>query len=355
MHIVVIGGGFGGIACLKRMLSLLPYETYTLISENEHFVFTPLFIDALVDSALESKASRKLSEIFTQKNCSLVIDKVTQVDLDQRAITAQSGRKMTYDKLIFSQGSRTHFYGIEGAQEHCFSYKTANDIPLLRQKIRKNDFSTVAIIGAGATGIELACALRKLLPEKRIVLVELLDILLPQVSAGFRKKALAALAGQKIELLLQHKVSKIGPNTLFFADGNTLQSSCNIWTAGIAPNEIPTTPAAEKKKGAFTVDAFFHLKGRTDAFAIGDCAYLEQSPLPATAQAAEQSGKAVAGIIAAEAQGKAPKPFQFTQKGFILSLGDKAIGNFFGMTLDGKFAKKLRDWYYGKKFKEMAG
>ena len=199
------------------------------------------------------------------------------------------------------------------------------------------------IVGAGPTGVELACKLADLIDgAASIRLLEMGDEILPGSTAFNRERAQAALERKGV-VQLNTSVREVKSSTAVLADGAVLRHSGLVWTAGSSPAVPAIAPAPALDRGRLAVEADLRLVGSLNTFALGDLSSRPGSPWPASAQVAMQQGDATAAAIATLRRGEEPQPFQFEDRGEMLSLGfGDATLTGMGLTLAGPLAFQLR-------------
>lgn len=350
-HILIIGGGFGGVYAAKQLLHHFKHVkdiAITLISKTNYFLFIPMLHEVATGGLCGHDLTEPFREIISSKNFHFLKDTILSIDLNKKTVKTAT-TNLAYDYLVLATGSTTNFYNVPGAEQHALTLKSLEDahtikrhlIESVEQAFKKPDteerkkYTSVAIIGAGATGIELSIEIKELMDQllknnpnnsdtPTITLIQRGDAILPQFPE-LRKDVEKALINHHITLLLNSPVSEITDHEVRIASGTTIHANTIIWTAGITPNTIPTTPPVTNKQGYLEVNQFLQLTKYPTVFAIGDCAsYIPPGktlPMPALAQVASEEGKHAAKNIINLITNKSLQPFIYDLRGILLSLG----------------------------------
>lgn len=345
---VVIGGGFGGMSAIQTLRHRHPDIPVVLIEPRERFVFQPLLYELLSGELQSWEVAPELNQLTAAWGVSWLQDRVVRIDTRQRSLTLASGRSLPWRQLLITAGSQCNDYGIPGVREHSLSFRDDHDVQLLRQRIatlkQRSGDAALVIVGAGATGVELACKLADLLDGAAALhLIERGTTILPSSTAFNRERANVALERRNITVHLNTAVSAVQKDQVMLQPGGVLRHQGLIWTAGSQAVSIPIQPAPPLDRGRFSIDANLQVEGQEAVFAIGDISSCSEERWPATAQVAMQQGVAAADALAAERRGNPPQPFQFVDRGEMLSLGvgDAALTGM-GVTLAGPIAFQIR-------------
>lgn len=333
-HIVIIGGGFGGV---KAALELVtdPRFQVTLISTHKDFhIYGTLY--RVVTGGSMKIASVPLSEIFAGKNIDIVIDKAVKLNRNARSITTKGGQVLHYDALICALGVGTNYFGIKGLEEFSFGIKTpaeAEDLKshLHRQLIEKEKEADLnyIIVGGGPTGVELAGALpsyiRKIskqhgLPrrEVRIELIEASPRILPQMPRDISLTVKRHLRKQGVRVMTQKAVQAQTADSLL-VNGRPIKSQTVIWTAGTTNN--PFFAAQNFQLAAnHKVRVNHFLQTEPDIYVIGDNA---DTPYSGMAQTALSDGKFVAENLKRITDGEDPHPYHARKPIYVMPAGPR--------------------------------
>ncbi len=362
-QVCILGGGFGGLYTALRLNQLPwpdPAPTITLVDQNDHFLFTPLLYE-LVTSELQTwEIAPPFTELLANTNIQFVQGTVQHIDLDQHLVTLDQNRSHSYDRLVLALGSETPREQVPGATEYALPFRTVADAYQLKQRLRKlepskTDKIRVALVGAGPSGVELACKLAdRLGPRGRLRLIDRNEQILTGVNAHNREVAHKALEDRGVWLDLETKVTKVEPQHItleYKSQVDTIPVDLVLWTVGtaIAPS-IQAMPLAQTEQGRLRTEATLQIVDRPELFALGDLIDARDAAgerVPSTAQAALQQADYVAWNIWASLSNRAPLPFRYTHLGEMLTLGkDAATLAGLGVTLDGPFAYLARRLIY---------
>ncbi len=381
---VIVGGGFVGLFTALHLSHRHYSEPVILIDPNDRFVFKPLLYEHLSGEMQNEQVLPRYEKLLEGSNVTFIQDKVSKVDLQQRRLELASGLHYDYRYLVLGVGSIQGYLGTEGAEENAFAFRTQEDTIALEKHLReclqqasqaesaqREALLTVAIVGAGPSGVEIAATMADLLPqwyEKlgadfrniRIVLVNHgQEILKGDVNSHLRDTALDALKNRAIpvELVLGAKVTKVTSDRLEyqlqdFEEIKTLQTKTTVWTAGTATNPlIKTLPIDDKnrdKHGLPLVNTTLQLLNFPEVFAAGDCAVVQDRSYPPVAQIAYQEGANIAKNLIALSQNQELHPVNASMRGTLMKLGIRnGVANIFDkVKVDGRAGDSIRNLTY---------
>jgi NADH:ubiquinone reductase (H+-translocating) len=372
--VVILGGGFGGLGA-ARALRRAPVEI-TLIDRRNFHLFQPLMYQVATGSLSPGEIAAPLRSVLSkQKNVRVLLGEAVDVDPATRTVILADGGRFGYDTLIVATGSETSYYGNDDWKEWAPSIKTIEEATAVRHKIlyafeaaeRACDpaaikaWLTFIIVGAGATGLELAGALaeiaretlrhdfRAIRPqEAQIILIETAPRVLPPYPADLSAKAEKSLRKLGVDVRTSVKVVRID------ATGVTVQGDAAhehipartvLWAGGIVAAEfgkrLGTQLHAETDRaGRIKVLPDLTVPGHPEIYIIGDLALgfrADGRQLPGVAQVAMQGGSYVGRAIRARLEGaKAVPPFRYFDKGDMAVIGRaSAVANIFGLHISG--------------------
>jgi len=391
-HIVVVGGGAGGLELVTRLGNKLGKHRkarVTLVDAGLTHVWKPL-LHEVASGSLDASANEINYRAHARKHhYEFQLGRMSGLDRasrnliiapfhDEDGAEVVPERRIQYDTLVIAVGSTANDFGTPGAQEHCLfldSLKQARRFHnlMLNAFLRKNHEAAqgqehtlnISIIGAGATGVELAAELRlasRELPvygmnhlkpsDVSISVIEAADRILPALPARLSAAAHRQLEHQNIKVLSGQPVNEVRETSLVMKDGTDLPSDMTIWAAGIkAPAFLAELDGLEANKGnQLIVDQT--LKTTTDdhIFAFGDCAACPQPdsdrPVPPRAQAAHQQADALFKTLRNRLTGADPVPFVYNDHGSLINFSRyTTVGNLMGnlsgrsMYIEGKVAR----------------
>ena len=346
---MVVGGGFGGLFSALAVTARLPDRPVVLIEPQEHFHFQPLLYELLSGEMQPWEVAPTYRELLSSRGICWIQDRVSQINLTNQELSTASADRLTWGDLVLATGTELNDFGIPGVRDHAVGFRNQKDVTHLRERVqdlrqRREKDAALVIVGAGPTGVELACKLADLVDgSARIHLVEMGPGILPRSTAFNRERAAAALERRQVCLHLNTAVTRVDQDRVSFKDGSSLQHHGLIWSAGSRPALPQIQPPDHKPGEALRIGADLRVLGQEHVYALGDCARRVDDPWPATAQVAMQQGDAIAAALSATAQGQQPEPFQFQDRGEMLSLGvGDATLTGMGITLAGPLAFQIR-------------
>ncbi|MHB9296416.1 NADH dehydrogenase [Pillotina sp. SPG140] len=384
--ILIIGGGYGGIAAAKKLAKHYRRNkdvTITVVDKQPfHTLMTELH--EVAGYRVEPDSVRiPYAKVFgASKKIQVQLDTITSIDFQKKQ--AQSAtRTYPYDYLLLGTGAEPNFFGIPGIQEHSFTLWSYNDAIKLRHHIEKVFENAVAeqnrvkrqrmlsfvVAGAGFTGIEMAgellewrdtmCA-KWLIPQTdvKISIVEAMNSILPMFEADLRGKIEYYLKNHGVEVLTSTAIVGAEEGIVKLKDGSTLTTDTFIWTAGVDGSnfaeslEIQKGPFGKKveankrnRRGRILVNDEMRSIDYPNVFATGDNIwFIEQDkPLPQIVETALQTGETAARNIAAAIDNTQAKKFKSNYHGFMVSVGGKyAVSNAMGIKLSGLLAQFMK-------------
>ncbi|HEY9132288.1 MAG TPA: NAD(P)/FAD-dependent oxidoreductase [Dyella sp.] len=358
-HVVILGGGFGGLAA-ARELAKAPVRI-TLIDRRNHHVFQPLLYQVGTAGLSAPSIAAPLRRILRkQTNVTVLMDEARGVDTAAKQVRLPQG-SLDYDFLIVATGATHAYFGHDQWAQLAPGLKTLDDAFVIRRRIllafehaeREDDpakrqaWLNFVIVGAGATGVELAGALaeiaRHTLPREfrrsdprkaNVLLVEAG----PRVLAGF-DEALSAKARTQLERLgVQVRtgmaVSAIDEHGVSLGN-ERIEARTVLWAAGVAASPLGATLGAPTDRaGRVQVTPDLSLPGHPEIFVIGDLATVTQphgKPVPGVAPAAKQMGRHAGRCVRARIAGQAGDiPFRYRDAGSLATIGRMAAVAQFG-------------------------
>ncbi|WP_434722593.1 NAD(P)/FAD-dependent oxidoreductase [Mesorhizobium sp. RIZ17] len=372
--VVVVGAGFGGLE-LTRALAGSPVRI-TMIDKRNHHLFQPLLYQVATTSLATSEVAWPIRHLLrNRKDVTTLLGNVTGVDRAGKRVLFEDGGSVPYDTLVLATGARHAYFGHDEWEPFAPGLKTLEDATTIRRRIllafeqaeretdpvKRQALLTLAIVGGGPTGVELAGTIVELAHDTlrgefrnidtrqaRVVLIEAGDRILanfaPQLS-DYARKALERL-GVTVEL--GRPVTRLDAQGVVFGDRH-LPARTIIWAAGVA-----ASPAAEwlgapaDRAGRVIVEPDLTVPGNPDIFVIGDTAHVlrpDGKPVPGVAPSAKQEGKHVAATIKARLAGDtATRPFQYRHAGDLATIGKRAAAIDFGWI---KLTGWLAWWLWG--------
>ena len=382
-RIVIVGGGFGG---LFTALDLTGTADVTLISDEDHFLFTPMLYEYLSGEVEEWHIAPSQKELLDDE-VEFIRDEVVSVDLNVHTVSLKTRpAPISYDILVLGVGGVSNFAGVEGAAEHSIPFRKIADADELRRRmvdaldhvppeLPPQDTQralTFAVVGAGASGVELSTKIADLLRdafkrralrgEPRVLVIEMGDQVVPGMGEEIREIVEDALLTSHVEVHTLTRVVRVGEKTLTFEhEGRQteIETAAVAWTGGVRVNPLIERLQVEKtKRGLLLVKPTLQLLSHENVFALGDIAFFEDaSPtLAGTAQLALQEAGLLAKNIKALLAGDELQTKHFAELGEAVSLGTEraavlAGGKVFGGALarQARFAlytSRLPTWHH---------
>jgi NADH dehydrogenase len=370
-HVVILGGGFGGLAAARALAKA--EVRVTLVDRSNHHIFQPLLYQVATGGLSPADISFPIrSAVRKQKNVQVLMGDVTAVDVAARQVEFE-GRRIDYDTLIAATGARNNYFGSDGWAEFAPGLKTVEDATAMRGKIlyafeaaeletdaaKRTAWLTFLVVGGGPTGVELAGALgeiandtlrddfRSIRPEEaRILLLDGSPRILPSYPEELSVKAERALIALGVRTRTGIRVSSIDEGGIT-AGAERIEARTVLWAAGVRASELGGQIAAQAglttdRGGRIPVQGDCSLAGHPEIFVIGDLAHFEAAgnPLPGIAPVAMQQGRYVAAAIRARLAGGRPvKPFVYWDRGNLATIGRaSAVGYFGKLKLSGRIA-----------------
>ena len=353
-RVVIVGGGFAGVNAARALRHA--DADVLLIDRRNHHIFQPLLyqVATAVLSPAEIAAPIRPLEV-KQRNLSVLLAEVTGVDVASSTIEASSpglgNRKIAYDYLVVAAGARPSYFGHDEFAQFAPGLKNLSDAEAIRAKIlsafevaattedegERARQMTFVLVGAGATGVELAASLAQMVkvtlrgnfrsidPAKAsIILLDAGKRVLPTFAESLSRRVTRRLTKLGVKVLTGVKVETVDAQGVV-AGGNRIRSATVLWTAGVAASPIPKMLGAQTDRaGRALVDPFLKVVDAPGVYVVGDAASVVQNehPVPGVAQAAIQQGRYVGRLIAKELKGrKVKRPFRYFDKGNMAVVG----------------------------------
>lgn len=362
--ICILGGGFGGLYTALR-LSQLPWESTSkpeiiLIDQSDRFIFSPLLYELLTSELQTWEIAPLYQELLQGTSVTFHQATVSEINTAQQQVQLQQGQKINYDRLVLALGGETPLDLVPGAANHAYPFRTITDVYHLEERLRLLETSNpekirIAIIGAGYSGVELACKLADRLGEQgRFRLVEISDQILRTSPEFNRTAAKKALDERGVFLDLETKVVSIEEKTISLEYKNKVDEipvDLVIWTVGTkVSGVVKNLPLKRNQRGQITTTSKLQVLEHPEIFALGDladCTDAEGKQVPATAQVAFQQADYTAWNIWASLTNRPLLPFRYQPLGEMMALGiDNATLTGLGIKLDGSFAYLARRLAY---------
>jgi NADH dehydrogenase len=352
-HVVIIGGGFGGIYA-ARALKDAPVRV-TLIDRQNYHLFQPLLYQVATAALSPADIASPIRAILRkQRNATTLLAEAVDFDLDRREVILTDGR-VSYDYLVVATGARDNYFGHDEWRELAPGLKDLDDAVAIRQRIftaferaeretdpeRRAALLTFVVVGGGPTGVEMAGALGEIArqtlaqdfrhidpTQARILLVDGGDRLLRTYTPGLSASAQRQLARLGVETLTGRIVADVTPEGVTLQGGEQIRAATVLWSAGVLASPLGETLGVElDRAGRVSVNPDLSVPGHPELFVIGDLAAIngkQGQPLAGVAQVAIQSGRWAGENIARSVAGEPRTPFDYKNLGSMATIGRNA-------------------------------
>ena len=366
-HVVIIGGGFGGLSAAKA-LRHAPVRV-TVLDRHNHHLFQPLLYQVATATLSPGDIASPIRWILRKAgNTRVLLGEVRAIDLTTRRVTLEDGSVIEYDFLIVATGTSHTYFGHDDWAPYAPGLKTLEDALDIRRRIlvafehaeretdaaRQQRLLTFVLVGGGPTGVELAGTLAEIARQTRqefrnvdthatrIVLVEAGPTILPSFAPKLRDAARRSLLRLRIEVRENTRVTGVDANGVILG-AERLDAGTVLWTAGVAASAVTATLGVERDRaGRVVVERDLSVPGHREAFVIGDAAAFldaEGRQLPGVAQVAMQGGAHAARTVLQRMKREPSRPFVYNDKGSMAIIGrGSAIADVRGVRFSGPFA-----------------
>jgi NADH dehydrogenase len=367
---VVVGSGFGGmeaITDLERMFCEDGDVELLLIGSQNHLLFTPLLPQIASSYTDPRHITQAVREIRGRRKFRFLRENVRSVDVVNRRLILDS-ESIEYDALILAPGSRTDYFGIPGAAEFSWDYKSLQNAVELRDHIidlcehadhtedaaERQSLLTFVVVGGGYTGIELVTEMNDFLfryvartyrgirpGDIRLVVVEANSDILGGIGPKLAEHARNRLRSAAIELRTGTRVTRVFEDGVEIGGKDRIDAQTVIWTAGVRATQlVESLPGPHDRIGRAVVNGSLQLEGHPEVFIAGDAAAAASDPnAPRVAPVAMDHGGLAARNVAHLLRGEPLEEFRYSSKGMLVSLGmNYAVVNVAGIQVSGYFA-----------------
>ena len=366
-HVVIIGGGFGGLYAAR---TLAKYAVdITVIDRDNYHLFQPLLYQVATAALSAGDIASPIRSILRKfKNVRVIMGEVTDIDLNGKRVMLRDG-DYHFDYLINAAGATGTYFGHDEWEKYAPGLKTLEDALEIRCRIfcayetaerlpeespERDAYLTFVCIGGGPTGVEMAGSIvevatqtlkadfRSIDPRKtRVILLQSGDRILPDYPKDLSDSARRQLLEMGIEVRTHSRVTDITADGVY-AGETFIPCKTVVWGAGVAASPLGAKMGAPIDRGGrVIINADMSVPGHPNAFVIGDLANFNHGPkqLPGIAPVAIQMGVAVAHNIVNSIEGQPMKDFEYFDKGQIATIGrNSAVGLIFGLHVKGFIA-----------------
>jgi NADH:ubiquinone reductase (H+-translocating) len=366
-HVVVIGGGFGGLYAAKALRDG-PVRV-TVFDRRNHHVFQPLLYQVATASLSPADIAYPIRAILRrQQNTRVMLANVDGIDLDA-SLVRHGDKQVSYDYLVLAPGAETSYFGHDEWRDMASGLKTLDDALEMRRRVffafeaaeletderRRRALLTFVVIGGGPTGVELAGALGEIAHQTlarefrsidptttRICLVEAGDRVLATFPERLSRRAARDLQQLGVEVLTGSMVTGVAPDKVVLSNGE-IESETILWAAGVSGSPLVETLGVPLQRGRrVEVNADLSLPGHPEVFVVGDAAYCLQpdgAPYPGLAPVAIQQGTTAARNVLRAIRGEPAEQFRYVDRGTMATIGKRrAVAVLRGRQLTGTLA-----------------
>jgi len=362
--IVIVGSGFGGVNAALHLRKNNPDFSILVIDSKTQFEFKPLLYEVFSNEIKSWEVNPTFDSIYANSGISFIRNYVNFIDLDKNLLIFQDDLKVEYEYLVLSTGSSPNDFLIKGVKDYCSYFNTNKDQrnlkKLLNKTISADSNNKIFIIGAGPTGVELACKVSDLYKSKfEVIIVEKTSEILNNSKTFNKEEAEKTIDKKNIHLMKNSSVIEINEEQILLSNKfNQIEKFSYfevIWTAGIKPNLPKFNKEIQKINNKILINNNLQLQDFPNVFAIGDISQIEtNNNFPVTAQVAMQQGEHVALNLNLLINNEKLLPFKFNDNGEMMSLGiGEASISGSGLTLSGKLAFDLRRIIYASRMPKI--
>ncbi len=368
-HVVIVGAGFGGLYA-ARALRRAPVRV-TLIDRRNHHLFQPLLYQVATAALSPAEIAAPIRHILRkQANASVLLGEVADVTVAERVVVLGNGERVPYDYLILATGAVDQYFGHDDWVDNAPALKKLEDAVEIRRRFllgfeaaeqepdpeTTRALMTFVVVGGGPTGVEMAGSFaevarhtltdgdfRRIDPaSSRVLLLEGGPRVLSTYPESLSEKARKQLERLGVEVRLNAMVTRIGPDAVWVGE-ERIPTRNVVWSAGVAASPLGRRLGVPTDRmGRVEVGPDLSIPGHPEVMVVGDMAAFPHqtgTPLPGIAPVAIQQGKAAAANIRRELEGKERRPFHYTDKGSLATIGrGAAVGQIRNISLSGVLA-----------------
>jgi NADH dehydrogenase len=365
-HVVIVGGGFGGLYAAMGLRSA-PVDV-TVVDRCNHHLFQPLLYEVATAALAAPDVATPIRKILRrQTNTRVLMATVESIDVASRTVHLVDG-ELAFDYLVVATGVTHSYFGNDSWAEHAPGLKTLGDAHEIRRRIllayeraerepdaeERRPWLRFVIIGGGPTGVELAGAMADIAQrtlardfqrfdprDAEVMLLEGGERILPSYPPALSEDAVAQLERLGARVRTGATVTNVDALGVDVGD-ERIDARTVVWAAGVQASPLTATlPVERDRAGRVKVAPDLSLPGHPEVFVIGDAAHVVQDgkPVPGVAPAAIQMGEHVARNLVATVAGGAREPFRYRDKGSLATIGRaSAVASIAGMRFSGFFA-----------------
>ncbi|MBU9713010.1 NAD(P)/FAD-dependent oxidoreductase [Evansella tamaricis] len=348
-NLIILGGGYGGLRVIQKLLTskTLKDISITLIEKEPYHSLKTEFYALAAGTVADSH----LRVAFPNDvRLELKFETVSHINLENQVVDLENGDQLHYDDLIIGLGCEDKYHGVPGADKYTLSIQSmrrARKTYQVLQGVKAN--GSVAIVGGGLSGVELASELRESRPDLTVKLFDRGENILSMFPAKLYTYVQSWLKDHQVEIINRANITKVESEILYNHD-KPVSADAIIWTAGIQANKLVRNLDVEKDSiGRVLVTKYHHIPGFDNVFVVGDCAALNHAP---SAQLAEAQAEQISMLLQRKWDGKKyPEEMpRIKLKGVLGSLGKKhGFGLMGEKALTGRVPRVLKSgvlWMY---------
>jgi NADH dehydrogenase len=363
--VLIAGGGFAGSSLARR---LGQRAEVTIISSDNFMLFTPMLAEAAVGDVDPRHIVAPLRQLAP--HAQIIQGEISSIDGARRQVTVKSlladaPIEIQGDVLVLALGSVPNTFGVPGAEDNVLGFKTITDALRIRNRMlallesasqSSNPYATtIAVIGAGYSGVELAAALADFLrsahrrffrhgPAPEVVLIDAVDRVTPGLSPDLSAKAAAALQRRGVRLVLGSPVAEVAQGSVRLANTEVVAVGTVVWAAGVKAHPLIAGAGLPTERGRVVVDS--HLRAGPGVYGAGDAAVVDGAVSASNAQFAIRQGRYLGTHLPALMTGGEVPGFDYSTKGELVSLGHRnAVGRVLGVPVSG-----LAGWFLWRSY-----
>jgi NADH dehydrogenase len=367
---VILGAGFGGLQTaleLERELGRDPNYDIVLVNEHNYFLFTPLLPEIASSYINPRHIVQPIRDIRGKRNFRFRRDSLRGVDVVHRRVDLVGG-SLEYDTLVVALGSRAEYFGVPGAEEHTFDYKSLEQAVVLREHVidccehadhtedstARGRLLTFVIVGGGYTGVEIIAELQDFLfhyiaknyrgiprTDIQLILLEAAPEILRGVHPSLAKHAQKRMRKEGIRIRTNARVTRCFGGGVEINGEETIRAETVVWASGVRAHQlVESLPGPHDRIGRCIVNEHLQLEGHLEVFIVGDsCAATTALEAPRVAPVAIEHGRIAARNIVQLARGGSLASYKYEPMGMLVSLGmNYAVVDLGGIKFKGYFA-----------------
>lgn len=347
-NLVLLGGGYGNMRVLLRLLpNNFPEDVHiTLVDRAPYHSLKTEFYALAAGTTPEKEIRVKFPE---HERLSIVYGEIEKIDLNSKQVLLEGGKKVEYDDLVIGLGCEDNYHGVPGADEMTYSIQTmANSRITYNTLAGLPSGSTVGIVGAGLSGIELASELRESRADLKIKLFDRGPRILKDFPERLSRYVKKWFDNHDVEIIAQSNITKV-EKTVLYNHEEKIDVDAVVWTAGIQPVKVVRDTGLELNHGRVAVTQYMHVPSDEHVYVVGDCAASQFGP---SAQLAEEQAEHIVKVLKLRWSNQ-PLPEKMPEiklKGFMGALGKKQGFVYLAdTTVTGRIARLMKSgllWMY---------